>query len=398
MIEIRRRAWTLGCGALLGLTAACHPITFWELYGDSASYEEGRAVAQLADGGFAVVGASSPSSGSSDFLVVRTDARGEVQWSRALGTSSSDSASGVVALADGGLLVVGSAFDASDTYGLSVRTDSAGEEVWRRELHAPIGSSQAVHTIRPTADGGFILGGSRWTGSSPSVADMLLLKVDGDGVESWSDTYGGPGFDEAYGVTPATDGGYFLAGVTTSYGAGDFDAWLVKTDANGTMQWDTTFGTPGFDDGSAVIAMADGGAAFSGTLEVQGANHPYGDALVVRTDDQGSVLWSRHFGDPDRDEHARDIQAAHAGGLIVGGYGDVGTIPTNIQVVLAKLDDAGSLEWTHYLGGVAQERAQRVVASSDGGYALAGTSWQTLPDGQVLLVKTDAEGGTTPPP
>ncbi|MFN7953417.1 MAG: hypothetical protein U0610_16955 [bacterium] len=398
MIDIRRRAWTFGCWAVLGLTAACQPITFWELYGDAASHEEGRAVAQLSDGGFAVAGATGPASGPTDLLVVRSDVRGEMQWSRVYGTSKSDSASGVVAFPDGGLLVVGSSFDASDTRGLLVRTDPAGEEMWRRALLAPTGSSQAIQAIRPTADGGFVLVGSRWIGSASSVADMLLLKVDGDGVEEWSKTYGGAGYEEAYGVAPAVDGGFFLAGVTTSYGAGNFDAWLVKTDSSGTRQWDKTFGTAGYDDGSAVIAMADGGAAFSGTLEVQGASHPYGDALVVRTDALGEVLWSRHFGDPDRDEHARDIQHALAGGLIVGGYGDVGTSPTNIQVMLAKLDDAGTSAWTRYLGGAAQEKGQKVLSTSDGGYALAGTSGQTFSDGQVLLVKTDAEGGTTPPP
>ena len=101
--------------------------------------------------------------------------------------------------------------------------------------------------------------------------DVYLIKTDGSGNQQWSKTFGGSGFDFGYSVQQTADGGFIIAGMTSSFGAGGYDVYLIKTDGSGNQQWSKTFGGSDYDYGYSVQQTADGGFIIAGDTDSFGA-------------------------------------------------------------------------------------------------------------------------------
>ena len=172
------------------------------------------------------------------------------------------------------------------------------------------------YSLQKTTDGGYIIAGntSSYGAGGP---DIWLIKTDSGGNEQWNRTFGGPSYDGGNGVQQTADGGYVVVGSTRSYGAGDYDVWLIKTDAGGTREWDTTFGGTGSDDGYSVRQTTDGGYVIAGSTESYGAGDF--DAWLIKTDAVGTMQWDKTFGGPGWDEGAC-VQQTTDGGYIIAGY------------------------------------------------------------------------------
>ncbi len=142
----------------------------------------------------------------------------------------------------------------------------------------------------------------------------------------WDKTFGGTGDDSAAAVQQTSEGGYIIAGTTFTYGAGGTDAWLLKTNANGTRLWDKTYGGTGNESAASVQQTTDGGYIIAGTTSSYGAGGT--DAWLLKTDFRGNRLWDKTFGGTD-DESAASVKQTLDGGYIIAGttssYGAGGT-------------------------------------------------------------------------
>ena len=105
--------------------------------------------------------------------------------------------------------------------------------------------------------------------------------------EMWSQTYGGASSDSAEAMVQTSDGGYAIAGYTTSFGAGSYDFWLIKTDADGSMMWNQTYGGAEDDIAHSLVVMSDGGFAIAGETSSFGAGDS--DFWLVKTDEYGII-------------------------------------------------------------------------------------------------------------
>ena len=139
------------------------------------------------------------------------------------------------------------------------------------------------------------------------LASVLFLcfsfphaKVSGTSVTEWSKTYGGTSSDQILSVVQTSDGGYALAGITDSFGAGNFDFWLVKTDSAGNQQWNKTYGGTNDDDALSIAQTSDGGYALAGYTNSSGAGGD--DCWLVKTDYAGNQQWSKTYGGTNTDE------------------------------------------------------------------------------------------------
>lgn len=207
---------------------------------------------------------------------------------------------------------------------------------------------------------------------------------------TWEKTYGGPNLDEGRSVLQTTDGGYIVSGFTTSYGAGDYDYYLVKTNSYGDTLWTKTYGTNRDDRAGCIIQTADGGYIISGfSLPV---NDTLGDIYFIKLNAQGDTIWSKRY-EGANDHRGYLIQKTEDGGFIISGstysYG-----ASYLDILLMKTDSLGDTLWIKTYGGDGIEQGF-AVQTSDYGYILSGytTSFgDTL--GDIYLIKTNSQGDT----
>ena len=148
------------------------------------------------------------------------------------------------------------------------------------------------------------------------ITALTLAETPPPEVE-WERTFGGPEWDGASSVQQTSDGGYIVAGSTRSYGAGDFDFWLVKVDPDGDLQWSKTFGGPNDEVANSVQQTTDGGYIVAGWTASYGAG--WHDFWLVKVDPDGDLQWSKTFGGPLHEE-AYSVQQTSDGGYIGAGY------------------------------------------------------------------------------
>ena len=206
----------------------------------------------------------------------------------------------------------------------------------------------------------------------------------------WNQTYGGADADKAYSIVETSDGGYALAGETASYGAGYSDFWLIKTDSSGNMQWNQTYGGLNNDIAHSLIQTADGGYALTGNTKSYGAGNF--DFWLVKTDSSGSIQWNQTYGGLNHDLAYSVVQMSDEGYAIAGDTSSYGA--GGYDFWLVRTDSTGNMQWNQTYGGANSDIGWSVVQTGDGGYALAGyTASYGVGGYDFWLVKVGAEVG-----
>lgn len=272
-----------------------------------------------------------------------------------------------------------------DLWLLKVNRD--GRKVWDRAFGG--GGVDVGESVQETEDGGYIVAGYT-TSFGAGGKDAWLLKAGSDGNEEWDENLGGPGDDAAWSVEETDDGGIVVAGYTDSYGIGKFDVWLLKTNADGEEEWNRTFGGPGDDEGMAVGETRDGG------LIIAGRTHSYGiggyDAWLIKADAEGNEIWDRTFGGAEEDCLC-SVQETDDGYVAAGFTNSFGS--GKREVWLLRTDPEGMELWNRTVGISAGDFGNSVVPTDDGGFIVTGWTsrdgTRTSPD-DALLIKTDSEG------
>ncbi|PXF50224.1 MAG: hypothetical protein C4B55_06740 [Candidatus Methanophagaceae archaeon] len=294
------------------------PEEEWSKTFGGSDYDFARSVQQTTDGGYIIAGETeSYGAGSYDFWLVKTDSDGNKVWDKTFGGVGWDGAYSVQQTTDGGYIVAGF----TDSYGAGgcdfwlVKTDANGNKVWDKTFGGA--RSDGAKSVQQTADGGYIIAGATYSYGA-GVSDFWLVKTDEKGNKVWDKTFGGARSDWAESVQQTADEGFIIAS-TESYGAGVSDFWLVKTDENGNKDWDKTFGGSGFDRASSVQQTADGGFILAGRTYSYGAGSY--DAWLVKTDANGNKDWDKTFGGA-RSDWAESVQQTADEGFIIAGLTD----------------------------------------------------------------------------
>jgi hypothetical protein len=340
-----------------------------------------------------------------DGIVVKTDAKGTLQWKKTFGGSGFDSGNAVQQTPDGGYIVAGlyqgdPCTSQPATCFYLLKLDSAGNKDWDRMIGSS--SLNGAYAVDVTRSGG------NWDGYVITGSDVsnnvALIKTDLTGNIVWQRSFNGTvfGWDVGFAVEQTADGGYIIAGDTPTGNSNIAEMWLIKTDPDGVKQWDKRFGT---GEAFSVKQTPDGGFVMAGrttVLTFVAPPPPAGDAVIIRTDKDGNLLWRKTFGGAEDDE-ARSVTLAKDGGYVLAGktlsYGP-GPVDQNApwqweDVFLIKLDAYGNTVWQKVKGHRpnSSDGAQSVYAASDGGYVFTGNSNFNTP-GTLLLMKTDKNGDT----
>ena len=380
--------FTILLAVLLASTAAADPgDTLWtRTYGGSGN-DYGYSVQQTTDGGYIVAGVTkSFGAGENDVYLVKTDAEGDTLWTRTYGGSDDDYCWSVQQTTDGGYVIAGFtySFGAGSCDAHLIKTDTNGDTLW---THTYGGSeSDYSQSVQQTTDGGYIIAGFTSSFGAGSN-DYYLVKTDANGDTLWTRTYGGSGRDDGYSVQQTTDGGYIIVGWTQSFGAGMNDVYLVKTDADGNSLWTRTYGGSANDCGWFVQQTSDGGYIIAGETASSGAGSS--DYYLVKTDANGDILWTRTYGGSSYDA-SWGIQQTTDGGYVVIGF--TYSFGVGGDIYLVKTDANGDSLWSRTYGGSSGDDAFSVQQTTDGGYIIGGSTRSFgAGGGDVWLVKVAGE-------
>ncbi len=365
-------------------------ITFERTYG-GGQFDAGRSVQQTSDGGYIIAGQTeSFGSGLVDVYLVKTDSLGSVLWDTTSGGSSHDWGFSVQQTLDDGYIVGG--VTSSQGSGLFdvylAKTDSSGNTEW--DMTYGGAQDDWANCVQQTIDGGYVIAGQ--TGSFGSdLVDVYLIKADFSGNIEWDTTYGGNLYDGGWHVQQTTDGGYIIAGQTASFGVGGDDVYLIKTDSLGGVQWDTTYGGSLDDGGCCVRQTRDGGYIIAGHTSSFGVGGD--DVYLIKIDSLGNIEWDTTCGGTSED-CGYSVQETFDGGYIVGGW--TKSFGAGMyDVYLAKTDSVGNLLWDVTYGGSSDDWSNSVQQTSDSGFVVAGyTNSSGAGGGDVYLIKTDENGLT----
>jgi len=411
------------------LKKSAPPIIWQKALGGSKN-DVAYSIQQTSDGGFIVAGGTRSNDGDvggwhwgygvyapySDYWVVKLDSSGNIEWQKALGGSKDDGAYSIQQTNDGGYIVAGWTYSNdwdvggwhrgyNNSFGFVlpysdywiVKLGRNGNIQWQKALG---GSGEDVaYSIQQTRHGwGYIVAGYTKSNNGDvsgnhGKEDFWVVKLDGNGNIQWQKALGGSGEDVAYSVQQTSDGGFIIAGWTKSNDGdvsgnhGDGDAWIVKLDENGNIQWQRALGGSRNDEARSIQQTSDGGfivagltksndGDVSGWHEGYGKYGPYSDYWIVKLDRDGNTEWQKALGGSD-DDWALSIKQTSDGGYIVAGYtksndGDVSGYHGDYDAWIVKLDSSGNIQWQKALGGSDDDRAYSIQQTRDGGYIVAG--------------------------
>jgi len=351
-------------------------ITFINTFGGGLK-DIANSVQQTSDGGYIIAGyTESFGNGEEDFWLIKTDSQGNEEWNQTFGGSDTDVCLSMQQTIDGGYIMVGYTwsfgYDESDIWLL--KADSQGNEEWNQTFG---GLSQDIgNSVQQTTDGGFIITGRHWTGGN-DFQDLWIIKTDSQGNEEWNQSYSDDGFDCGYSIKETSDNGFIIAGENTSSNGQINDVWLIKTDSQGSMMWDQTFGENSNDKGFSVHQTIDGGYIISGIVDY--------NFWCAKTGSQGNIEWSISDGGGE----ANSIQQVNDLGFIAVGY-------QYNDISMKKIDSQGIVEWEQSFNTNSDDWSGcSVQQTSDNGYIVTGCT-ESLGNGEedFIIIKTDINGNT----
>lgn len=322
-----------------------------------------KCIKGTSDGGYILAGSSnseisgsktSVSYGGNDFWVIKLDASGNEQWQKTFGGDGQDDLVTISVTKDGGYIMGGS-------------SDS-------EKSHDSITNKNKKHD------------------DSRGGMDYWVIKLDVKGNVEWQKTFGGDYVDLLATIKPTLDGGYIVGGYSNSNNSGDKninnlgnggDFWILKLDSKGDVDWQKSFGGDGDDYLYDLIQIRDGSyvAAGSSNSSRTPSGNPIVDTdfLVVNFDQYGVLKWSKSY-DFGKTDILISIVEEESGNIILGGYsaakGELDDVKNEFSndYLVAKISNEGDLLWSKTIGSKGEDILKKIILTRDGGYVLCGTS------------------------
>ncbi|MCB9170543.1 MAG: T9SS type A sorting domain-containing protein [Flavobacteriales bacterium] len=367
--------------------------SFQGLFGGSGR-EVGSSVVQTSDGGYVLAGSTtSTGAGEADVLLIRTDLNGDTLWTRTYGSPGPEFASALRRTSDDGLIIAGFTDTANAGANLAflMRTDANGDLLWTKTYG--FGSVSAATSVEGTSDGGLIMVG--YAGGSGFGPWMFVVKTDAVGDTLWTRRYqhlgGSIVATYASSVQEMPGGGYVVLG-----DANDLTVCYVILAENGANLSSGTFsGVQNYGNDLNVLALANGGYVVVGTTASPGPNAL--DIFMIRLDSQLQQVWTRtYFG--TNSEYGKDVRQTTDGGFVIVGvthsFNSFGNDHGDAYLVCT--DSTGNLLWSKSYGSIQYDEGRCILQTQDGGFMICGMQDLTgMNDMKLYMVKVDANGSSS---
>jgi hypothetical protein len=258
---------------------------------------------------------------------------------------------------------------------------------WNKTYGSPT-TEEGGNFVIPTSDGGYAVMSYALRALPSADQNSWMFKIDANGNMQWNQTYLTPGNMTGRSIVQVSDGGCVLAGYANATGNGN-DFWLAKTDSVGNMLWNQTYGGSGDDSATGLVQASDGGYVIVGFTYSFGAGGQ--DAWLVKTNASGNMLWNKTYGGAGNENFQRVVRTLDGGYAISGATNSFGAGGNDMWFV--KTDSYGNVQWSKTFGGLANDGGAMLRQTSDSGYIIIGNTASFGAGGQdFYLVKVGIEG------
>jgi len=394
-------------------------IEWAKCYG-GGSYEAAYDLIQTADGGDIVVGLSwssmegdvGTSHGGGDCWLIKLNANASLEWQNCLGGSKSESIKSICEAQGGGYIIAGST---NSNNGDISGNHSSDDDIWVAKIssNGTLESQKCyggtglewINSMIPMSGGGYVLAGYTTSNNGDvgglhggsSAADAWIVKLDSTATNIvWQKSLGGTNEERAQGIQQTSDGGYIVAGATYSNDGdvsgmkGLCDAWIVKLNSSGTLEWQKCYGGTNADYAEDIQQTSDGGyivagATYSNDGDVSG-NYGFYDGWLIKLSSSGTLEWQSRLGGSGWDFFYSVRQTSDGGYLLTGSTDstdhDVKDNHGGYDIWIVKINSSGALEWQKCIGGSGDDVARKIKNMPDGSYLAVGSTY-TNNDGDV---------------
>ncbi len=297
---------------------------------------------------------------------------------------------------DGGYIIAGTQgqdcldfmqVESKETFSYILKTDVMGNFQWSGVYgySGSVYSDETANDVQNTMDGGYVVTGYRLKSGSWSDHDAYLMKLNSAGTLQWSFNYGNTMPEDGNAVIETNDNGFAIAGYFNNNGLNNY-TYLIKLSSDGNMLWDKVYGSNGI--ARAILQTSDGGYIMTGTE----CNNNNCDIFLLKCSSDGTLLWNKWFGGPLTEE-AYALKQTTGGDLIIAGSSK--NFDSNGDAYLLKTDPSGNLLWSKTYGGSNSDIAYSLDITNDDGYILTGSTRSFGLSGyDIYVVKTDKDGNS----
>ncbi|MBO9563688.1 MAG: hypothetical protein J7621_12980 [Niastella sp.] len=408
------------------LIAQTPPAIQWQKCYGGRMTENAKTVKQTPDGGYIVAGYTNTQNitrdykGRKDVYVVKTDTGGTIQWQKVLGGAMDEEINALALANDGGYILAGytTSNDGDVTYNhlgsdcWVIKLNQQGDVEWQKTYGGK--GNEEANAIIPTNDGGYMMAGASTSKdgdltSNRGGKDCWVVKLNNQGNIIWQKSYASRyGQDEIMAIRQTTDGAYVFAAAIGNGGndvtevKGGYDYWIVKITDNGLIQWQKTYGGRGSDIPYDIQITRDGGYIVAGSTssvdgDVANKRGQLTDYWAIKLNANGSLEWQKTFGG-SRADAAYAIQVVNDGYLILGeshsADGDITNSKGGGDCWIVKTDKMGSLIWQKALGGSYSDECHAACITTDGALVIAGNTssnnrdiYSRVGGADILLIK-----------
>ena len=368
------------CAALLVFAIGGNCLTidtawtnnFWFRTWDSAN-----CIQETSDGGFIIAGVTRDNlTVDSDVLLIKTDSIGGLDWSVAIGDTFIECGYHVLETNDGGFMVSASSSKFGDGNGSAwfIKTDASGDTLWTYAFSPEDRNGFPLYGTQ-RADSGYAFTGV--ANVSGDGNDSYILLLDKNGNHEGNEHWGGFSLQDGQFITEMPDSGFIVAGTTDDPYSTNNDFRAYRTNKNLVIVWDSTYALSEYNE------LVYGGCRVDDGIVMVGTNRNVSHALKI--DFGGNMIWSEPISKMAYDERPYSVCPTDDGGLVVGGW--VGGFGNYRDYLFTRLDSHGDTIWTYMAGGPQDDHGRSLVVTSDGGYAMVGTSASWVSGSSVYLVK-----------
>jgi len=314
----------------------------------------------------------------------------QITFQRHYGGPGADNGAGnVLQTIDGGYIIAGY----TDSYGVGgtdiylIKTNLYGDTSWTKTIGG-LGDERAF-SLNSTNDSGYIISGET-SSFGAGNGDAYAIKLNQNGDTLWTRTYGGLSGDMSWDMIQTNDSGYVSVGSTMSFGYVSMSVYLVKTDKNGFYEWSKTYSKKDINVGYGIIQTSDNGYLIAGGTFTTGTNSR--DCYVIKTNAIGDTLWTKLIGGTG-DDMAYSLCKTNDNNFVICGYTSSSGFGGD-DILLCKLNTSGVVLWTKTYGGPLDEWAT-AKQTSDNGFIIAGFSYSFgLGNEDAYIIKTNNNGDT----